>query len=485
MTDKKADKFYITTAIPYMNAKVHVGNSLEYVLADCIARASRLSGRETFFLTGTDEHGQKIADTAKTNNMAPAEFVQQNVDYFQSVLRHLNISNDDFIRTTDQRRHWPVVTAFWNKLKANGDIYAKDYEGLYCVGCESFITKSELNEAGECLIHKKKPELVKEKNYFFKLSKYQSAVEDYLKNNVEPAWRAKEMINFVKEGLEDISFSRPKEKLSWGIPVPGDDSQVIYVWCDALTNYLSAVSEVNNKGEIVSARWPANLHVVGKDIAKFHTIYWPAMLTAIGLPVADKVLIHGFITINGHKISKSLGNIISPEQASEQFGVDALRYYFLREVPTTDDGDFSFDHLAEVYKGVLADSLGNLVQRLLVMASKYEVDWHFPVLKDKDLANLLAGHPKCQEILALVLHYKVKEGADKLFRAFETINAEISVIQPWELFKTDKEQTRQHLHEWLDELLSLSFALEPFMPDTATKIQAQLKSRQPEPLFVK
>ena len=369
MTDKKKDKFYITTAIPYMNAQIHVGNSLEYVQTDCIARAARLAGLKTWFLTGTDEHGQKIADTAKANKLEPAEFVQQNVDYFQKALKHLNISNDDFIRTTDKKRHWPVVKAFWNKLKKNGDIYEKEYEGLYCVGCESFISKSELGSDGNCTIHKKKPELVKEQNYFFKLSKYEDEILDFLEHHVEPRWRANEMINFVKEGLEDISFSRPKEKLSWGIPVPNDDSQVIYVWCDALVNYLSAVSTVKDNEIIPNEYWPADIHVVGKDIVKFHTLYWPAMLTSVGLPLPEKVLIHGFITINGHKISKSLGNVISPMQATEKFGVDALRYYFLREIPTVDDGDFSFDHLAEIYNGVLADSLGNLVQRLLVMAN--------------------------------------------------------------------------------------------------------------------
>lgn len=479
-----SDRFFVTTAIPYMNSHVHIGNSLEYVLADAIARAARLSGYETNFLTGTDEHGQKIYNTAKEKKLAVANFVQQNVSFFQSVLTDLNISYDDFIRTTDQQRHWPVVEWLWNKIKQSGDLYEKEYEGLYCVGCESFLKESDLKD-GKCPLHNKEPELVKERNWFFKLSNYKTEILEFLRTRVEPRWRANEMINFVEQGLGDISFSRPKNKLDWGIPVPGDESQVIYVWCDALTNYLSAVSTIevsgadSNSGELKSGWWPASVHVVGKDIAKFHTLYWPAMLLSAGLELPQKVLIHGFITVNGQKISKSLGNVIEPAQITESYGSDALRFYYLHEVPTVDDGDFSLDHLKEVYNGVLADGLGNLVQRLLVMANKYEVEWVCP----SDINNLAD-----RSILKMCLaegHFEVQKALNKLVKKIEELNKNIQQAAPWLLYKTDPTQARAELVNFLNDLSVIAITLQPFLPNTSQAIIEQLTKREPTVIFTK
>lgn len=478
------DRFFVTTAIPYMNSHVHIGNCLEYVLADALARAARLRGEQTYLLTGTDEHGQKIVTTAKDKGVEVGEFVQSNVDFFQSALKELNVSYDDFIRTSDQKRHWPVVQAFWRRLKAKGDLYEKEYEGLYCIGCEAFYREADLVD-GKCPIHVTKPELTQERNWFFKLSRYQTELADFLKTRVEPRWRANEMLKFLEQGLEDISFSRPKEKLNWGIPVPDDDSQLIYVWCDALVNYLSAVTrvEVNEKTgvtELNSDWWPAQVHVVGKDIAKFHTLYWPAMLLSAGLALPEKVLMHGFITINGQKISKSLGNVIEPKQITETYGADALRFYFLHEVPTVDDGDFSLNHLKEVYNGVLADGLGNLVQRLIVMSNKYEVEWSWPQESESQLAD--------QEVLKICSangHFEVQKALDKLIKQIEDLNRTIQQLAPWELFKTEPDRARAELTKLLDELARLAVTLEPFLPATSAKIITQLKTRQPEVLFPK
>lgn len=471
-----------------MNSHVHIGNCLEYVVADALARAARLRGEQTYLLTGTDEHGQKIVTTAKEKGVAVSEFVQKNVDFFQSALKILNVSYDDFIRTSDQKRHWPVVQAFWRRLQAKGDLYEKEYEGLYCIGCEAFYREADLTD-GKCPIHQTKPELTKERNWFFKLSRYQTELEDFLKTRVEPRWRANEMLKFLEQGLEDISFSRPKEKLNWGIPVPDDDSQVIYVWCDALVNYLSAVTmvEVNKKKGATNGStalttdwWPASVHVVGKDIAKFHTLYWPAMLLSAGLALPEKVLIHGFITINGQKISKSLGNVIEPKQITETYGTDALRFYFLHEVPTVDDGDFSLNHLKEVYNGVLADGLGNLVQRLIVMSNKYEVKWSWPKESEAQLAD--------QEVLKICSakgHFEVHQALDKLVKQIEELNRQVQQLAPWELFKTEPDRARNELTKLLDELARLAVTLEPFLPETSGKIITQLKTRQPKVLFPK
>ncbi len=465
------DQFFITCAIPYVNAQVHIGNVLEYVIADAVARARRLAGQPVHFLVGTDEHGQKIKEAAEKEGLTPQAFVDQNAEYFQSVLRDLNISNDDYIRTTDQRRHWPVVQALWRRIEAAGDLYKKEYEGLYCVGCESFKTKSDLDEQGFCPLHNKAPEVVLEENWFFRLSKYQDQLKDFVRQSVVPEWRQQEVLNFIDQGLTDISFSRPKGKLDWGIPVPGDDDQVIYVWCDALTNYLSAVAQADGD-QINSDVWPADAHVIGKDIVKFHAIYWPAMLLSAGLALPKKVVVHGFISIDHQKISKSLGNVILPHELIAEVGADALRYYYLKEIPTTDDGDFSRERLRELYTSDLANTIGNLFQRTLVMADKYAVEWTAPEDWSID-----------QQVYDLIVNYDLKAGAEIVLERAAAVNKAIQDAQPWALYKTNPDRTRSLLSGWLDELVIIAATLEPFMPTTAAELKRQLVERDPKPIF--
>ena len=323
-----ANKFYITTAIPYPNGKPHVGFGLEILQADVLARYHRLLGEDVWFLTGTDEHGLKVFRSAQEEGIGFQEYVDRNSAEFAKLKPVLNISYDDFIRTTDRKRHWPGAQQLWRT--DSGDIYSKEYEGLYCVGCEAFINKKDLVD-GECPEHHSKPEIVKEKNYFFKLTKYKKKIKELIESDelkIVPATRKNEILNLLKDS-EDFSVSRPVEKISWGIPVPDDPTQVQYVWFDALANYITAIGYGRDE-ETFRKWWPADVHVIGKGIFRFHAIYWPAMLLAAGLPLPKSIYVHGYISIDGEKISKSLGNVISPEEAVSKYGVDSVRYYLLR-----------------------------------------------------------------------------------------------------------------------------------------------------------
>ena len=371
-------KFYIATSIAYTNALPHVGFALELVQADVLARYHRDLGDDTFFLTGTDEHGRKVAEAAEKLGKTPKDFTDELSDKFRGLTKALNVSNDDFIRTTDRTRHWPAVKDFWLELKEKGDIYKKKYQGLYCVGCEAFITKKDLKD-GKCGIHQKEPEVVEEENYFFRLSKYSKEIERIIKTDkirIIPPARGNEMLAFMRQGLEDVSFSRPSKDLSWGIPVPGDETQTIYVWADALINYFSGAP----------GRWPADLHCVGKDIFKFHSLIWPGMLLSLGLPLPKAILVHGFITVAGQKMSKSLGNVVDPFELIEKYGADAARYFLLREIPPTEDGDFTIGKFEQRYNADLASGLGNLVARGITLSSKFQIPNKFQIQIYKKLS---------------------------------------------------------------------------------------------------
>ena len=334
-------KFFITTAIPYTNGEPHIGHLLEFIQADAIARYQRLSQKEVFFLTGTDEHGIKIAETAKEKGKAPQEFVDGIAGLFKQSAEALNISFDYFIRTTDKKNHWPNVAKIWRAMVDSGDIYKGHYKGRYCVGCEKYLVESDL-ENNICPIHKTAPIEIDEDNYFFSLKKYQDQLRQIIESGelkIIPEFRKAEVLGFIENGLQDVSFSRPKDKLEWGIPVPDDDSQVIYVWADALTNYLSGVEYASAGGKF-QRFWPPDLQIVGKDIWKFHALIWPAMLLSSHLPLPKSLMIHGFLTVAGEKISKSLGNGISPVQIMQKFGVssDPVRYFLLREKNPFEDG---------------------------------------------------------------------------------------------------------------------------------------------------
>ncbi|MCK4525214.1 MAG: methionine--tRNA ligase, partial [Candidatus Andersenbacteria bacterium] len=374
-------KFYITSSIAYANAAPHIGFAMEICQADVLARYHQMKGDDVFFLSGMDENGSKAKKTAQEKGRNTQEFVNEISAKFQLLLDTLNISNNDFIRTTDQKRHWPAAQKLWNKLVETGDIYKGSYEGYYCVGCEAYLTEKDLVD-GKCPNHQKAPEKIKEENYFFKLSKYSDQIREKIESDeleILPESRKNEILSMIKGGLRDVSFSRPKTVLDWGVPVPNDKTQTMYVWCDALTNYISALGYENNS-EKFQKYWPADIHVIGKDILRFHTAIWPAMLLSIGLPLPKKIFVHGFITSDGKKMSKSVGNVIDPFEVIDKYGVDALRYYLLKEIPSGGDGDFSYKRFEELYQADLANGIGNLTARIITLGVKIE-DWSSPFEK--------------------------------------------------------------------------------------------------------
>jgi len=375
--------FYITTAISYPNAKPHMGHAYEAVLTDVLARYYRLAGKDTYFLTGTDENSEKVVLAAKKVGKKPADFTNDVVGKFKDFYSSLNISYNQFIRTSDEEKHWPGVTELWKRLKKSKDLYKGTYKGIYCVGCEAFITEKELVD-GKCPDHDTVPKKIEEENYFFKLSKYSDEIkkkieEDELK--VIPETRKNEILSLLNEGLQD-SFSRPKKAIPWGIPVPGDDSQVIYVWCDALTNYISALGFGRKDDANLKKFWPAQYHVIGKDILRFHVAIWPGMLLSAGVELPRAVFVHGFITSGGKKMSKERGNVLDPTTFIDEYGADAVRYYLVREISPFEDGDMTEEKFKDSYNGNLANGIGNLVSRIMKMIEQYDIDTSELVLDD-------------------------------------------------------------------------------------------------------
>lgn len=466
-------KFYITTSLPYINSKPHVGFALEVIQADVLARWHRLKGDEVFFLTGTDEHGSKIAKIAQDEGVTPQTIAEKNSAFFAELKSVLNLSNNDFIRTSDRDNHWPGAQKLWKQLVQSGDIYKSKYKGLYCVGCEAFITERDLID-GKCPIHNTIPESIEEENYFFKLSRYADQIANKIKTQeleIIPKGRAKEILNVIENGLNDISFSRPQEKLPWGIPVPDNPTQTMYVWCDALSNYITGVGYGRDDTNF-NKWWPADIHVIGKDILRFHAAIWPGMLLSANLPLPKRIFVHGFISAGGQKMSKSLGNVINPEEIVEKYGTDALRYYLLKEISTTDDGDFSWKRFEEIYNGELADNLGNLISRVIAMASKY-TDSKVPKPTQSSYPPNIG-----------VFQYINDEGIDK-FRLdlamkeigimIKSLNQYVDEKKPWMLYETNKiEELNNVLYNLLESLRWLSILLYPFLPQTANKIRQQL-----------
>ncbi|MFH0905608.1 MAG: class I tRNA ligase family protein [bacterium] len=480
------DKFYITTSIIYSNAEPHIGFALELLQADAIARWQRLQGKDVYFLTGTDEYGVKIYNKAAEQDREPQAWVDEVADAVKLLIDRLNISNTDFIRTTDQKRHWPTAQKVWEELAANGDITLGHYSGYYCVNDEAYITKTEA-ESPEYA--NKKVIQLEEDNYMFKLGRYTQQLTDFLKepNRIVPAHRAKEMINFVQGGLTDISFSRPKDKLSWGVPVPGDDSQVMYVWCDALTNYISAIGYINNPDQF-KKYWPVDVHVLGKDILRFHALFWPAMLTGIGEALPKQILVHGHILSDGQKMSKSLGNVVDPIELIDQWGADAVRYYLLREIPTLEDGDYSAARFAEAYNSGLANELGNLVSRTLKLAggvvppqvkdvaTGFRVDNTLVARQDlmtasmyEAVAKLVQGF-RLDKALERIWLYIGEAGHEENNEWVGGLNALIDKTKPW----SNPELKDSAVYVVLESLRHISIALYPFLPATSDRIRQQL-----------
>ena len=480
-----SEKFYITTSIAYTNANPHLGFALELIQADVVSRCCRLKGKEVLFLTGTDEHGMKIAQKATNEGKEPKEFVDKISEKFKQLKIALNLSNDDFIRTTDQIRHWPSVYKIWEILKNNGDIYKKKYKGLYCVGCEAFLVERDLVD-GKCCYHQKAPEVIEEENYFFKLSKYQDKLKDILEKDkikVFPVFKKNEMLSFIKEGLEDVSCSRASEKVSWGIPVPNDESQTIYVWFEAIINYLSALGFAENS-EKFKKYWPVDLHCIGKDITRFHLLLWPAMLLSLGLELPKSVLIHGFINVDGEKMSKSLGNIICPFDLVDKYGIDPTRYFLLREISPTEDGDFTYEKFEGRYNGDLASGLGNLLARVVTLSNKI-FNFQFSIFNEFSNPNFqtaLSG-AKLKYVEALE-NFKFNEALGAVWEVISFCDKYIDQEKPWEngneKLKTKNEKVIRDLLFVLQEIADL---LKPFMPQTADNILEQVKTGKSEPLF--
>jgi len=474
---KQKKKFYITTSLAYTNLAPHIGFALEVIQVDALARYHRFLGEDVFFLTGTDEHGQKIAKAAQEAGKEPKEFCDEISNEFRKLKEVLNLSNDDFIRTTDQRRHWPVVKKVWLKLKENGDIYKKKYKGLYCIGCEAFITKKDLVD-GKCIHHQKKPEAVEEENYFFRLSKYSKKIEKTIEKDeikIIPESRKKEMLNFVKQGLEDISFSRPRKDLKWGIPVQDDNTQTIYVWADALTNYLSAL-DYNKNSNKFKKYWPADVHCLGKDIQKFHCLIWPGILLSLKLSLPKTIFVHGFITVSGQKMSKSLGNVIDPFELVRKYGADAVRYFLLREIPPTEDGDFTYQKFEGRYNSDLAKGLGNLVARVITLATKFKVKSEKLKVAVKNQKVINDTWKRYRRALD---EFKFNEALVSIWELISFCDKYIEKERPWEKSKKQKEV----IGNLLSTIGEIAKLLKPFLPETSEKILKQIETKKSRPLF--
>lgn len=458
-------RFYITTAIVYTNALSHIGFALELLQADAIARYRRMMGDDVRFLTGTDEHGTKIMRAAEAAGVPTQVFVDHIAARVGDLAAGLGISNTDFIRTSDKKRHWPAAHKIWKKMAEQGDLYKKSYEGAYCVGHEAFIKSSELVD-GLCPLHKSKPELIQEENWFFRLSKYRDQVQNLIVSDqltIVPAIRKAEILNLLDDA-EDISFSRPSDQLSWGIPVPDDASQTMYVWADALTNYISALGYGSTEEGMEF--WPAHVHLIGKDILRFHAMIWPAMLLSAGLAIPKNIYVHGFITVDGQKMSKSLGNVIDPIALIEKSGAEVLRYYLLREIPSTDDGDFSWKNLEQRYTSDLSNGLGNLVQRVSALITNRESKMQYR-------ANLSAAEASLKEVLddtkyhAAFSSFRLHDAVTEIWAKIGIANAYINEREPW---KEEEDEQYKTLLVSSAMIGHIAWLLQPFMPATAVKV---------------
>ena len=475
------EKFYITTPIYYPSANFHIGHCYTTIIADSIARYKRLAGYDVFFLTGTDEHGEKIEKKAKENGVTPKEYVDKIVDNAKDLWKSLGISYDKFIRTTDEY-HEKAVQKIFNKLYEQGDIYKGEYEGLYCTPCESFWTETQLVD-GKCPDCGRDVHIVKEESYFFKLSKYQDKLIKLYEEHpefIQPESRKNEMLNnFIKPGLEDLCVSRTT--FNWGIPVTFDAKHVVYVWIDALTNYITALGYMSEDDSLFKKYWPADLHLVGKEIVRFHTIIWPALLMALDLPLPKKVFGHGWLIIDGGKISKSLGNYKDPREYINLYGVDAIRYFALREVPFGNDGTFSESALIARTNADLANILGNLVNRTISMSYKY---FDGIVLEPSCKEELDSDLIKSTSYLYKIVDEKmnelhISEAIDAIFDVLRKCNKYIDDTTPWILAKdeTKKDRLATVLYNLLESIRICAILLSPFMPTSVDKILYQLNTK--------
>ncbi len=488
-------KFYLTGAIHYVNAKPHLGHALELTQSDVIARYHRQKGDEVFYISGADENSLKNVQAAEKEGVTPQQLCDRNAQAFIDLAKLYNVSLDYFARTSSPA-HFASSQELWERCAAAGDIYKKKYKGLYCVGCEQFYTPGELSEKGECFEHPgRKVEEVEEENYFFRLSKYQDQLLKLIDSDqykVVPGHKKNEALGFIKQGLEDFSVSRSKERArGWGVPVPGDPSQIMYVWFDALNTYRSA-AEVSHPSVILgpsadgtrdpSSWWPANLHIIGKGIIRFHAAYWPGILLSAKLPLPKELFVHGYITVDGQKMSKTIGNVVDPADLAKKYGTDPVRYYLLREIPSTDDGDYGDEKFKLRYNADLANGLGNFASRVLTLAEKLN-PWDIPSL----------GHPEQSEgprfsidvVHAITeVRYEVAKAIDErrlhdalahIWRLVAFGDKMVGATKPWEL-KDDDAKKREILGELLLILTTVTELIAPFLPATSIAISDHLKA---------
>ena len=459
------NKFYITTAIPYVNAKPHVGHALEFVQADVIRRFRKSINNETLLLSGGDENAIKNVQAAEKEGVPIQEFVDKNSELFRLLAEKLDVCFDVFQKGS-AKNHYQASQKLWNLCLEHGDIYKKEYSGLYCVGCELFYEPEELNEKGECYEHPGKPlEKVTEENYFFRLSKYTNEITKLIESDkftIIPEERKNEALAFLKQGLKDISISRSNQRAkNWGVPVPNDSNQRMYVWFDALNIYQSGIGFVSDKKKY-DKWWPANVHVIGKGILRFHAIYWPAFLLSAGLKIPKSLFVHGYFTVDNQKMSKTLGNVIDPLDMIEKYGVDALRYYFLREIPPTSDGDFSERRLKEIYNADLANGLGNLVARVAKLAEKSEMEF----VETQILESVWE-----EQWAKALSRFDFNIALQRIWLDISVVDQHVNQNAPWK--QTDKTKLRGILQEEIDNIRRIAFRLKPFLPQTAEIIEKQ------------
>lgn len=467
-------KIYITTAIPYVNGAPHVGHAMDYLLADVCSRYQKATGNEVRFQAGTDEHGNKIFQKAKELNIPVQEYVDDNSKKFQDFIHKLGVEYTDFVRTTDEG-HKKRVREIWEKIKDY--IYLAKYEGWYCTGCERYVTEKEYEENhGICPDHQKPYEKLEEENYYFRLSDFKEQIREAILSHemrILPEFREKEILKLLEDS-PDVSISRPKSQLTWGVPVPGDENQVMYVWMDALSNYITVLGYPEKD---ISDFWPALAQFVGKDILRFHAILWPAILLALGLPLPKNIVSHGMITSNGQKMSKSIGNVVDPIEVLDKHGVEAFRYFFLRHIDTFSDSDFTWEKYEDAYNNELANDLGNLVQRLATLCHK----------NDFELEKSEIELP--QEYRDSMNNFEFREAFDFAWERVQAVNRQIDEDKPWSLAKAENiEKLNEVLQKEVDNLLIANQMLKPFLPTAADKISEIFKNPivPPEaPLFPK
>lgn len=475
------EKFYISTAIAYTSGKPHIGNTYEIVLADSIARFKRQRGYDVYFQTGTDEHGIKIEEKAKQASVTPKEFVDKIAKEIKDIWDLMNTSYDKFVRTTDPH-HVEVVQHIFKKMYDNGDIYKGEYKGLYCTPCESFWTESQLVD-GKCPDCGREVGEASEEAYFFKLSKYQKKLEKYIEDHpdfIQPVARKNEMLNnFIRPGLQDLCVSRTS--LKWGISVTFDEGHVVYVWLDALTNYITNIGyDVDSQTDQFKKLWPADLHLIGKDIVRFHSIYWPCFLWSLGLEIPKKIFGHPWLLMNNDKMSKSKGNVIYADELVDKFGVDAVRYYLLHEIPFANDGNITYELVLDRINGDLANVLGNLVQRTISMGNKYfdgkitnkGVNENI----DSDFINLI--NSLNDKLIEKMDAYQISDAITEIFNVLRASNKYIDDTTPWVLAKNDSDRDRLEtvLYNLLESIRVCAIMLKPYLPDTSDKIIKQLNN---------